>query len=184
MNYIYVFLLFLAVNIVKGQNIVAKNQLRYVYGKDTVIHTFNRDVLGKQKYVIFKSQNDDNGIKASNIICFYDDIGILDKLGGSLMGVEKSKGEYFYFSSPIVIYNKQDSIYFLVKERYLYKSQRKAISRMNTGKKADTYSNDEMVYSGRITSKYMYLTCEGKGCERKLFVFEKSYESEIKSDKR
>jgi hypothetical protein len=183
MKYIFLFSLLLVINVAKGQKAIAKNQLRYIYNQDTVIHTFDRDVIGKQKYVLFKSQNDDD-IKASTIICFYDDIGILDKLGGSLMGVEKNKGGYFYFSSPIKISNKQDSLYFSVNERYLNKSLRKAIARMNTGKNADGFSDSEMIFSGKITPEYLYLTCEGEGCVRKLFIFKKSYESEIKSTRR
>ena len=184
MRYIFLFLSLLAINVAKGQNTIAKNQLRYIYEKDTVIHTFDRDVVGKQKYVQFKSQNDNNDIKASTIICFYDDIGILDKLGGYLMGVEKNKGDYFYFDSPMKISNKQDSLYFSVNERHLYKSQRKAIAKMLMGKNADGFSDSEMIFSGKITPEYLYLTCEGEGCVRKLFIFKKSYESEFKSTKR
>ena len=75
MKYIYLLLLFLIVNFARGQQIIAKNQLRWVYGKDTIIYTFDRNIVGKQKYVEFKSQNDDNDVKASTIICFFDNIG-------------------------------------------------------------------------------------------------------------
>lgn len=184
MKHIYLILLFLVVNVVRGQQTIAKNQLRWIYKKDTLIYTFDRDIVGKEKIVQFKSQNDDKGIKASMISYIHDDIGILDKLGGSLIGVEKNNGDYFHFSTSIKISNKQDSLYFSVNERYLNKSQRKAIARMNTGKNADGFSNSEMNFSGKITPEYLYLTCEGEGCERKLFTFKKSYESEIRSTKR
>ena len=184
MKYIYLLLLFLIVNFARGQQIIAKNQLRWVYGKDTIIYTFDRNIVGKQKYVEFKSQNDDNDVKASTIICFFDNIGILDKLGGSLIGVEKSNGNYFYFSTSMKISNRQDSLYFLVSERYLYKSQRKAVANMNIGRKADGFSKTEMIFSGKITPKYLYLICEGERCVRKLFVFKKSYESEMRSIRR
>ena len=181
MRYICSLLLLLTINFAKGQKTIAKNQLRYIYDKDTIIYTFDRDIVGKQKYVQFKSQNDDKGIKASMICYFHDDIGILDKHGGSLIGVEKNNGDYFHFSTSIKISNKQDSLYFSVNERYLNKSQRKAIARMNTGKNADGFSNSEMNFSGKITPEYLYLTCEGEGCKRKLFIFKKSYESEMKN---
>ena len=184
MRYICSLLLLLTINFAKGQKTIAKNQLRYIYDKDTIIYTFDRDIVGKQKYVQFKSQNDDKGIKASMICYFHDDIGILDKLGGSLMGIEKNKEGYFYFSTSIKISNKQDSLYFSVNERYLNKSRRKAIAGMNMGKNSDGFSNSKMIFSGKITSEYLYLTCEGEGCERKLFTFKKSYEGEMRSTKR
>jgi len=55
---------------------------------------------------------------------------------------------------------------------------------MNTGKNADGFSNSKMIFSGKITSEYLYLTCEGEGCVRKLFIFKKTYESEMKSTRR
>ena len=184
MKQIYLLLLFLVVNVARGQQTIAKNQIRWIYKKDTLIYTFDRDIVGKQKNVEFKSQNDGNGIKASTISYIHDDIGILDKLGGSLMGIEKNKEGYIYFSTSIKISNKQDSLYFSVNERYLNKSRRKAIAGMNMGKNSDGFSNSKMIFSGKITSEYLYLTCEGEGCERKLFTFKKSYEGEMRSTKR
>ena len=183
MKYIHLLLLFFVINIARGQQTIAKNQIRWIYRKDTIIYTFDRNIVGKEKYVQFKSQNDDKGIKASMISYFHDDIGILDKIGGSLIGVEKNNGDYFHFSTSIKISNKQDSLYFSVDERYLNKSRRKAIANMNIGKNADGFSNTEMIFSGKITPEYLYLTCEGEGCERKLFIFKKSYESEMKNSR-
>ena len=183
MKQIYLLLLFLVVNVARGQQTIAKNQIRWIYKKDTLIYTFDRDIVGKEKSVQFKSQNDDKGIKASMISYFHDDIGILDKIGGSLIGVEKNNGGCFYFSTSIKISNKQDSLYFSVNERYLYKSQRRAVANMNMGKKAKGFSKTEMIFSGKITPEYLYLTCEGKGCVRKLFIFKKTYESEMKNSR-
>lgn len=183
MKHIYLLLLFLVVNVARGQQTIAKNQLRWIYGKDTIIYTFDRNIVGKEKSVQFKSQNDDKGIKASMFIYFHDNIGILDKLGGSLIGVEKSNGNYFYFSTSIKISNKQDSLYFSLNERYLNKSQRRAVAGMNMGKNADGFSNSKMIFSGKITSECLYLNCEGEGCVRKLFIFKKSYESEMKNSR-
>ncbi len=183
MKQIYLLLLFLVVNVARGQRTIAKNQIRWIYKKDTLIYTFDRDIVGKEKSVQFKSQNDDKGIKASMISYFHDNIGILDKLGGSLMGIEKNKEDYFYFSTSIKISNKQDSLYFSVNERYLNKSQKKAVAGMNMGKNADGFSNSKMIFSGKITSEYLYLNCEGEGCVRKLFIFKKMYESEMKNSR-
>ena len=139
---------------------------------------------GKLKNVLFTSQNDDKNIKPSTIICTYDDVGLLDKLGGSLMGLEGKNGEKFYFNTSIKIINKMDSIRIVVEDRHLYKSKGRSISKMNSGRKADGFSDSKMIFSGKITSEYLYLICDGIGCGRQLFSFKKVYESEIKNSKK
>ena len=180
---LFVFFLFLPSFTSSGQTILSKNQLRYIYNKDTVVYTFDRDISGKLKTVLFTSQNDDKNIKPSTIICTYDDKGLLDQLGGGLMGVEKKEGDNFYFNTQIKIDSKNDSIRVFLANRHLYKSKSRSISNMNTGIKADNFSDSQMIFLGKITSDYIYLNCEGVGCERQLFLFKKVYESKMKSKK-
>ena len=180
---LFVFFLFLPSFTSSGQTILSKNQLRYIYNKDTVVYTFDRDISGRLKAVLFTSQNDDKNVKPSTIICTYDDMGLLDQLGGGLMGVERKEGDNFYFNTQIKIDNKNDSVRIFLANRHLYKSKNRSISKMNTGIKADNFSDSQMIFLGKITSDYIYLNCEGVGCERQLFLFKKVHETEMKSKK-
>ena len=49
MKQIYLLLLFLVVNVARGQQTIAKNQIRWIYRKDTIIYTFDRDIVGKKR---------------------------------------------------------------------------------------------------------------------------------------
>ncbi len=167
MKYTILILLVLIANITKGQKILGENQHIITTDKDTVIYT------GEIKSIQYKEQNEKNNVKPSRFFLFYDENGILAKLGGWIISSQIKDNEYLYFDAPIEIINENDSLYISVKKRYLYKSQMKAISKLNTGKKAFSFSDSEIIFKGKTTPEYLYLTCEGLECVNKYLILKK-----------
>lgn len=112
-----------------------------------------------------------------------------ESLGWGLLftSIETQNDTVYYFADKYDIEVHNDSMSFISKNRILFKSQNKAIvdaciksdnknangENIENRRKADNVSNLEMLFKGRIIEDKILLSCEGKGCKIKDFIFKK-----------
>ena len=110
-------------------------------------------------------------------------------LGWGLLftSIETQNDTIYYFADKYDIDVRNDSMSFISKNRTLFKSQNKAIvdaciksdnknaniENIENKRKADNVSNWEMLFKGKIIEDKILLSCEGKGCKIKDFIFKK-----------